>query len=211
MTFIEQAEGHGLAGKDKFGGSFPACVKVVLVTGMPGCGKEEFVRAAEERGFAIVRMGDTVRRDAARRNVGTTDDAIGGFAHAEREKHAYGVWAERTLPRVRGDRVLIDGLRGTAELEVFRKAFGDSLHVVAIHASPKVRFARLRSRNRSDAPAAWEEFLVRDQRELEWGLGNVIATASTMIVNDGDLATFRQQAGAILDATAAGTNHVPQH
>ncbi|HKZ24147.1 MAG TPA: AAA family ATPase [Thermoplasmata archaeon] len=186
-------------------------MKVVLVTGMPGCGKEEFVRAAEERGFAIVRMGDTVRGEAARQNVGRTDDAIGGFAHAEREKHGYGVWAERTLSRVRGDRVLVDGLRGTAELEVFRKAFGNSLHVVAIHASPKARFARLRSRNRSDAPEAWDEFLIRDQRELAWGLGNAIATAGTMIVNEGNLATFRERAGAVLDAIAAGTNHVPQH
>lgn len=185
-------------------------MKVVLVTGMPGCGKEEFLRAAEARDFVIVRMGDTVRSEAARRNVGTTDDAVGGFAHAERERHGYGVWAERTLPLVRGDRILIDGLRGTAELEVFRKAFGESLHVVAIHASPQVRFARLRSRNRSDAPGAWDEFLVRDQRELAWGLGNVIATARTMIVNEGDLATFRARAEAVLDAITTGADHVPK-
>ena len=184
-------------------------MKVVLVTGMPGCGKEEFLRAAEERGFTIVRMGDTVRAEAVRRNIATADEAIGGFAHQEREAHGYGIWAERTLPRVRGGRIVIDGLRGSAELDVFKKAFGSSLTVVAVHASPEVRFARLRSRNRSDAPHTWEEFVVRERRELSWGLGEVIAIAGTMLVNEGDLATFRADAHGALDAILAGTNDVP--
>lgn len=184
-------------------------MRVVLVTGMPGCGKEEFLRAAKERGFTIVRMGDTVRAEAAGRKIAMADEAIGGFAHEEREAHGYGIWAERTLPRVRGDRILIDGLRGSAELDVFRKAFGGALSVVAVHASPEVRFARLRSRNRSDAPHTWEEFVVREKRELSWGLGDVIAIAGTMLVNEGDLATFRTQSHAALDAILARTNDVP--
>src|SRR3990170_978906 len=144
---------------------------------MPGCGKEELIRVAQELGFSVVRMGDTVREEAARRMLGTSDEAIGGFAHREREAHGYGVWAERTLPRVVGEHILIDGLRGSAELEAFRKALGEGLQVVAEHtrfagprgpgelgafrralgetpqvvavpAPPGVRFARLRARNR---------------------------------------------------------------
>lgn len=183
-------------------------MKVVLVAGMPGCGKEEFLQSAHERGFRIVRMGDAVRAEAARREVLTSDEAIGGFAHSERETYGYGVWAERTLPFVKGDRVLIDGLRGTAELDVFRAAFGGSLHVVAIHASPEVRFARLQVRNRSDAPASREEFSVRDRRELAWGLGDVIATASMMIVNEGDLEMFRSRSREVLDKVLAGNADV---
>src|SRR5206468_11240710 len=75
----------------------PTLVKVLCVTGMPGCGKEEFIRVATERGFPVVRMGDTVREEAARKGVGASDEAIGGFAHAERERLGYGIWAERTI------------------------------------------------------------------------------------------------------------------
>jgi len=184
-------------------------MKVLCVAGMPGCGKEEFLRVATENGFTVVRMGDVVREEAARRKVGSSDEAIGGFAHAEREKHGFGVWAERTLPRITGERVTIDGLRGSMELEVFRKAFRDSVAVVAIHASPRVRFERLRQRNRSDAPATPEEFRVRDIRELRWGLGDVIATADYMIVNEGELGAFRAHAREVMESVLTGASYVP--
>src|SRR5438093_2289524 len=67
-------------------------------------------------------MGDVVREEAKRRGLPITDAAVGGMAHTERDLHGFGIWAERTLPRIHGDRVVVDGLRGRAELEVFRKA-----------------------------------------------------------------------------------------
>jgi len=184
-------------------------VKVLCVAGMPGCGKEEFLRVASEHGFSIIRMGDVVREEAAKRGIGTSDEAIGGFAHAEREKFGFGIWAERTLPRVRGERVAIDGLRGSMELDVFRKNLGESVQVVAIHAAPKVRFERLRQRQRSDAPTTWDEFRVRDMRELRWGLGDVIATADYMIVNEGELGAFRARAREVMESVLGGASHVP--
>src|SRR5438093_12153636 len=95
-------------------------------------------------------MGDVVREEAQRRGLPITDAAVGGMAHAEREAHGFGIWAERTLPRVHGERVVVEGLRGRAELEVFRKAFGEALAVVAVHASPKTRHERMLRRKRSD-------------------------------------------------------------
>src|SRR2546428_29252 len=115
---------------------------------MPGCGKEEVLVAAKDVGFSIVRMGDVVREEAQRRGLPITDAAIGGMAHAEREAHGFGIWAERTLPRIHGERVVVEGLRGRAELEVFRKAFGEGLVVVAVH--PKRRNGWL---GRSSSPS----------------------------------------------------------
>src|SRR5437016_13319431 len=94
---------------------------------MPGCGKEEVLVVAKNLGFSIVRMGDVVREEAQRRGLPITDATVGGMAHAERESHGFGIWAERRLPRILGERVVVDGLRGRAELEVFRKAFGEAL------------------------------------------------------------------------------------
>jgi len=56
--------------------------------------------------------------------------------------------------------------------------------LVAVHASPRERFRRLKSRGRPDDPTTWEEFVERDMRELELGIGNVIALADVMIVNE---------------------------
>jgi dephospho-CoA kinase len=167
---------------------------------MPGCGKEEFLRVARERGLAVVRMGDVVRDEVRRRKRPLTDQAVGSLAQEERQKHGYGVWAERTVPHVGEGPTVVDGVRGRAELEVFRKAFGEGLRVVAIHASPRTRFERIRGRQRGDDVVSWEQFLRRDEREMGWGLAEVIATAEYMIVNEDDLASLESQAKAVLDA-----------
>ena len=154
---------------------------------------------AEDLRFSIVRMGDVVREEARRRGLPITDASVGGMAHAEREAHGYGVWAERTLPRIRGERVLVEGLRGRAELVVFREAFGEELLVLAVHASPKTRYERMRRRGRPDDVGSYEAFLARDIRELGWGLGDVIATADIMLVNEGTLDEFCRAAQGALE------------
>lgn len=175
-------------------------VRVICVAGMPGCGKEEFVKVAQERGLAVVRMGDIVREEARRRGLKFSDDSVGGMSHEERVRHGFGIWAERTVPNVKGSVTLIEGIRGREELEVFRRAFGKKLVVVAIHASPKTRYGRILQRGRGDDVLSWEEFQRREERELGWGLAEVIATADHMIVNEGDLDAMRARCEAVLDA-----------
>jgi len=177
--------------------------RVICVTGMPGCGKEEFVKVAEQRGLAIVRMGDIVREEAKRRGLKFSDETVGGMAHEERVKHGFGVWAERTAPRVKDATTVIDGIRGREEVEVFRRTFGDRLAVVAIHASPRTRYARIRKRGRGDDVISEEEFHRREEREMGWGLAEVIATADYMIVNEDGLEDLRAQCTKVLDAVAA--------
>ncbi len=154
---------------------------------MPAAGKEEFQRVAAEEGYVIVRMGDVVRDEARRRGLPITDAAIGSMAHEERRKHGATVWAERTIPHVRADRVCIDGLRSPAELATFRGIFGHELVVFAVTASPETRWQRVQRRRREDDAHTWEEFLARDARERGWGLEDVIASADVTIVNEGTL------------------------
>lgn len=165
-------------------------VKVVCVTGMPAAGKEEFQIVAMDLGYTVVRMGDVVRDEARNRGLPITDAAVGGMAHDERAKHGVAIWAERTLPRVRGERVLIDGLRSPAELEVFRKAFGEDLIVFGVRASQATRWERVQRRQRPDDAKTFEEFERRDARELGWGLEDVVASADITIVNEGPLEAF---------------------
>ncbi len=165
-------------------------MRIICVTGMPAAGKEEFQKVAAEEGYGIVRMGDVVREEARRRGLPITDAAVGGMAHDERQKHGVTVWAERTIPHVRAERVCIDGLRSPAELATFRKAFGRGLVVFAVVAPAKMRWERVQRRARADDAKTWEEFLRRDERERGWGLEEVIAQAEVTIVNEGMLEQF---------------------
>lgn len=148
---------------------------------------------AVELGYAVVRMGDVVRDEARKRGLPITDAIVGGMAHEERQKHGVAVWAERTIPRVKGERVLIDGLRSPAEREVFRHAFGNQLLVFGIVASQRARWERVQRRRRPDDAQTFEEFQRRDARELGWGLGEVVASADLTIVNEGTLEAFRSR------------------
>jgi len=174
-------------------------MRVVVLAGMPGSGKEEFVLVARSLGYDVVRMGDVVRAEATKRGVQNSDKGVGGFANAERQAHGYDVWAKRCLPYVQEQRTVIDGSRGLEELEVFRQAFGDEVKLVAIHSPRKQRYQRLIQRGREDAPKSWEEFLERDRRELSWGLGSLIAMADTMLVNQGGLEDFKRRAKEYLE------------
>jgi dephospho-CoA kinase len=173
---------------------------VIAVTGMPGSGKEELVKIAILEGIKVVRMGDVVRAEVKNRGLELSDNNIGRIATDERERYGYGVWAERTISLVKDDVVLIDGIRGEAELEVFKMAFGGDMVVVGVHASPKIRYKRIKERMRKDATMTWEAFCERDARELGWGIDNAMALCDHMIVNDGTLEEYKKNVKNLLKA-----------
>ncbi len=179
--------------------------RVIILTGMPGAGKEEFVQVALKAGYDVIRMGDVVREEAERQGATMDERGVGGFANKEREARGPGIWAERCLQVLGEGDVIIDGSRSLAELEVFRRALGSGLRLVAIHTSPEKRFHRLQRRARYDAPSDPEAFRERDMRELGWGLGSLIAMADVMIVNEDTLERFRESAFEELRRTWSGS------
>src|SRR5207253_5099371 len=66
---------------------------------------------------------------------------------------------------------------------------------LAIHASPQSRYRRLLRRKRRDQPKNWQQFLERDARELNVGLGRVISLADRMIENEETTDQLRRQIG----------------
>ncbi len=167
-------------------------MELILLTGMPGAGKEEFLKIAKDRGYEIIRMGDVVRKQAEMVEL-DEEMNIGEFADKERKEHHEGIWADRTMSRIQSEKTIIDGLRSPEELSIFRSELEKDAPVVAIHSSPKTRFKRLKDRGREDAPQKRNEFHERDKRELEWGLGKIIARADHMIVNEGTLSEFHEK------------------
>jgi len=174
-------------------------MKILVTTGMPGSGKEEFLKCCQARGAMIVRMGDIVRAKAKEFGLDSSDSSIGTLANEERKRFGMDIWAKRTVPFVGGDLVVIDGTRGPDEIKAFKHAFGDDLIVVAIYSSPKTRFERLKTRGRPDLPASHSEFDARERRELDWGLGEAIAISDYMIVNESTVEDLKREVDKLLD------------
>lgn len=160
-------------------------MQTIAFTGLPGSGKSEAVAAAERQGWTVVRMGDEVRAEAKRRGVELSDENLGDIASELRRQEGMDVWARRSLPSER-DRIVIDGIRNIEEVEFFREQLDDFV-LAAIHASPSTRYQRLRERGRADDATSREALQERDERELGWGIGSVVAMADVVIVNEGSL------------------------
>ncbi len=148
-------------------------------------------------------MGDIVREKVKELGLDPSDNSVGTLANDERKRYGMDIWAKRTIPFVGGDLVVIDGSRGLDEVRAFKHAFGEDLMVVAIHSSPKTRYERIKSRSRGDSPTTWAEFEQREKRELTWGLGEIIATADHMIVNEGTLDELKDEVAKLLDKILA--------
>lgn len=169
-------------------------MKILLIAGMPGAGKEELLTVARSMGIPFLRMGDIVREYHAGSD---TDLSVGAFANSQREELGKDIWAKRALERMDGDVFLVDGCRSMDEVRSYR-GLADDVRIVGISAPPEERYRRLVERARDDAPRNREEFEARDSREMGWGLSDVLALADIMIVNDSDLESFKKNASDVL-------------
>jgi dephospho-CoA kinase len=164
---------------------------LILIVGMPGCGKSTFIEEAQRLGYTSLSMGDIIREQTRAR--GLSIDRSGEVAQQLRKEQGIDAIARLTIPKIKkGQRYIIDGIRGISEVDTFKQHF-DSI-VIAIHSSPVSRFERLRARGREDDPSTREEFEERDRRELGFGIGDAIALADVMMINDNGIATFQRQA-----------------
>ena len=167
-----------------------SCDKIVVgLAGMPGSGKSLVVDTAKELGYAIVIMGDVIREETLKLGLDLTPQNVGKVMLQLRADGGVAVVAQRCIPKIEAkenSKVLIDGIRSLYEVVAFKTHFA-KFSIAAIHASPEIRFARLSSRRRSDDSNGWVVFNERDIRELSVGLGNEIAMAEQMIINDASI------------------------
>jgi dephospho-CoA kinase len=178
---------------------------VVGVAGMPGAGKATVKDIVQKMGYSVVVMGDEIREEAKQRKLKPTPENIGMIMLKLREEKGPYVIAERCIPKIekaKGKVVIVDGIRSLHEVEKFKKRLPNFI-LIAIHTSPEARFKRLFQRKRSDDPMGWETFMERDLRELRVGLGNAIATADYMIVNDGTKAQLKRKVREVLEEIMA--------
>ena len=159
---------------------------VVGLTGMPGSGKSLVVETARAEGYAIVVMGDVIREETQKRGLKPTPKNIGKMMLELREKGGDSIIADKCIPKIeqqKSGKVIVDGLRSLSEVDAFKAHFS-KFSLITVHASPETRFKRLYRRRRSDDPDRRELFYERDMRELSVGLGNAIAMAEHLIVNE---------------------------
>ncbi|MEN4017814.1 MAG: nucleoside monophosphate kinase [Methanobacterium sp.] len=178
-------------------------MQVIGVTGLPGSGKSVVARVANNLGINVIRMGDVIRDEALKKNADIGETAVklredyGKYVVAEKCVEIIEEALKNTTDDKNELKFVIEGIRSPAEVEIFKKHFG-KFKVIAIYSSPKTRFMRLKRRKRSDDSTSILEFKNRDERELKFGIGSVIAAADYMIVNEGPIWKYKNSVRNIL-------------
>lgn len=175
---------------------------------MPGSGKSVVSRVAESFGIKVVRMGDVIRDEAQKRNEDPGVVAVelrkefGKFVVADRcveiIKKASSINSTQDgKSQVKPQIFLIEGIRSPWEVEIFKKNF-PYFKIIAVHSKPETRFLRLKKRMRSDDYAETKKAIKRDQRELKFGIGDVIANSDFMVVNEGNVNKLKSTIRSII-------------
>jgi len=178
-------------------------MKVIGVVGLPASGKSEFSKIALSMGIPVIVMGDMIRAAVDEAGLEPNDANFGATANRLRAEGGMDAIARLCIPVIRKQSaplVLIDGIRGDAEVALFRKHFSVFI-LIAIDSSFKNRLARIAARARSDDFISAEALKNRDEREQRWGLLHALANADRHISNEGTLEEFAHAVRVLLEET----------
>ena len=209
-------------------------MRVYGVTGLPGSGKSIVSRVAKKEGIYTISMGDVIRKEAEKNNCTSGEAAVNLrkkygnnvvadkcikqiITHSRNRTHKNTTFKKipnspnkknfknKKFKKVKQDLYLIEGLRSPDEVKYFKRHF-KNFKVIAIHSSPQERFNRVSKRKRDDDTTHYDKFIERDERELNFGIGNVVALADYMLINEGHIQKFKKNIRMLIKNEIKQTN-----
>lgn len=169
---------------------------IIGVAGPNGAGKGEVVAWLAARSFTALSLSDVIRDELRAQGVAESRERMIEAGRTLRALHGPAVLAERLRAKIQPDRhYVIDSIRHPAEVEALR-ALGARFRLLWVDADPRLRFERLRARNRPGDPDTFERLIELENRErgsddaAMQQLDAVARLADVVLRNDGDLAAL---------------------
>lgn len=138
---------------------------IIGLTGRNASGKGTVAQWLIANGYHYASLSDAIRLWLAEQGIEPTRDNLTAAGRQLRSDGGPGILAERTLRALPHDRpCVVDSIRNPAEVAVLRAAPG--FWLVEVVADERVRYQRLRSRNRAGDAQTFEEFQRQEAAEL---------------------------------------------
>jgi len=185
--------------------------KLICVVGMPGSGKSLVSDELIKKGFSYIRFGQITLDKIKEAGLAVTEDNEKRIREELRQEHGMAAFALLNIPKIdellEKSNVVVDGLYSWSEYKVLKKKYEERIEVVAVYASPCLRYERLNNRKleASDLeqrfrPLEEEEAKARDYAEIEnLEKGGPIAMADFIVVNTGTIDQLKQQVKLIIE------------
>jgi len=172
---------------------------IIGLTGKNGAGKGEFAQVLIQSGFIYYSLSDVIRDEVRRHGWDITRDKLIEIGTELRQIHGPGALAEKILEKLDPEKnYVIDSIRNPSEVRALRRRADFTL--VAVTASPEIRFERMKSRARESDPTTLEDFKRLEEAEASskdpnaQQLTATIALATAEIENEGTLADLADRA-----------------
>lgn len=139
---------------------------IIGLTGENCAGKGEAAEYLKKKSFYYLSLSDVIREELEKQGKEITRENLIEKGNQLREKLGAGALGRITAEKVQEDKnYVIDSIRTPAEVEELQKLKG--FFLVHITAPARIRFERMKQRNRENDPDSYEKFLEFEQKELE--------------------------------------------
>jgi dephospho-CoA kinase len=141
--------------------------KLIVVLGLPGCGKDIVALVIKAQGIPVYGLGDVVRKEVRRRGLPITKEIQEDVAKDMRMKHGMDIFARllgKALAKEQAPVICINGPRTLDEVEYLGQ-YGNVV-TVEIVADEQKRFERCKKRGNQWDPKTIEDLRMREKSNL---------------------------------------------
>jgi len=176
--------------------------KILAVVGMPGSGKSEAVTFLIDKGFQRVYFGDVIFDYMKKHGIAMNQKNERTVRENLRKEHGMGVVAKFSIKKIESalkkGNVVIESMYSMEEYLLLKKKYGKDFFVLAIYASPTIRYERLMKRPERPLRNK-KECEIRDTTQLQnLHTGGPIALADFTIINEGTMEELQKNIESIV-------------
>lgn len=178
---------------------------IIVLVGPLCSGKDSVAEILSEKGFYSISSGNAIRKDMEDRGLEITRETLQDYARKMRKKIGMFYPANKIVEQINlKDNYVVSGLRNTEEVKEIKKI--GNCFVLAVDASERTRFERMKSRRREKDPRTFEEFKKIDDMELygkgEGGFGfnirGCMDMADFILKNEGNFEELLERVDEVL-------------
>ncbi|MHA1953142.1 MAG: hypothetical protein ACXAAM_00405 [Candidatus Heimdallarchaeaceae archaeon] len=178
-------------------------MKVFILVGLQLSGKSSHGHTLrEEKGIPMIETGHAVYHEIKQQGLEVnhinTTMIINGLLSKDPTAFTQAILEYEYETYKDSSILLLNGIKSPSEIEYTGNQFGtDNIMVLGFHASQQTRFNRVKNPDRFKVSgrflektqedqdlAKWDNFISRDIREIDLGIGNALAFANEIIVTE---------------------------
>lgn len=175
------------------------------LTGTNGAGKGTVAELLGNRGYVYFSLSDALRDSLTDQGLEHSRDNLTAEGNRLRAAQGPGVLGLLTVNKLSGlDKAAVDSIRNPAEIEALRQGCPQFL-LLSVEATPEVRLARLKARNRPGDSISDEAFWAQEKKESQDAdptrqrLAACAALADHRLDNNGTLDDLESNLEALLN------------